>query len=120
VFARDRAATLLRYLVMLADLRLPGAADTLRTAAAQQHRSQMPRLLPPAPGGPSALMVAHKPGSDAGTRVDLGIVEGMGRRFAFVMMVKDCADRGFAFDHPAERLIAECCRITFDGLAPGA
>ncbi len=119
VFARARAETLLRYLRLLADGRLPGAERTLRTARAQQHRSQMPRLLPLDGDGPDALLVANKPGSDSGTRADFGLVEGMGRRFAFVMMVRDCADRGFAYDHPAERLIGECCRVTFDALGEG-
>lgn len=120
VFALARAEALLRYLALLAEGRLPGAAHTLEVARAQQHRSQLPRLLPLDGAGPDALQVANKPGADSGTRADLGLVEGLGRRFAFVMMVKDCADRGFAFDHPAERLIAACGRATFDALAPAA
>lgn len=118
VFALARAETLLRYLTLLAEGRLPGAEHTVAVARAQQHRSQLPRLLPLDEAGPGALRVASKPGADSGTRADLGLVEGLGRRFAFVMMVKDCADRGFAFDHPAERLIADCGRATFDALAP--
>jgi beta-lactamase class A len=118
VFARARAETLLDYLAMLAQGRLAGAEETLAVARRQSHTTMLPRLLPVGEGDDEPLWVANKPGADAGHRADLGIVRGLGRHFTFVMMVTDCPDRGFPFDHPAERLIAECARLTFDALAP--
>lgn len=118
LFGLARPRALLDYLVDLVELRLPGSERTLDVASRQQHRALMAHDLPLQTEGPSRLLVANKTGSDDGVRCDIGIVRGLDRAFAFVMMVDGCPDRSYPPVHPAELAIGEAARITFDALAP--
>lgn len=118
LFGLARPEVLLEYLVGISEERWPGSGRTLDAAFRQQHRTLMARDLPLETEGPTGLQVANKTGSDDGVRCDVGIVRGLGRDFAFVMMVADSADRTYPPVHPAELAIAEAARLTFDALAP--
>lgn len=114
LFAQARPSTFLDYLVALHDGVVPNHEYTLAAARRQHYRDQMARHLPMDPYLPGSLVVANKTGSDRGVRVDVGLVAGEGRDFAFVMMTEGSSDQGFRHDHEGERLIGDVCRRAYD------
>lgn len=103
-----------RYLDALADGTLPGSAATLQVAGRQQSCGGIPRYLPFEPDDQADLAIAHKDGSLAGVRTDIGVLRRAGNTVTMAVMVDGAHDTSDVFENEPERLIGRLARLVYD------